>query len=513
MGLFARLLRPHAEADPWDDRYYTSLDDGGVARTGVAVTPETALKISAVWACNRLISQSLASIPLVTYRRLGDDGRERAKNNPVYGLLHTRPNASMTAFEFKRLLTTHAVMKGAGYARILPGPRGPVDRLVPIHPTRVTREWLDEDRVRFRVKSERAGQPDEVLTDEQVFRVDGMSWDGRNPMSVIEYARESFGLALATESHGSRLFSQGASLGVVLTHPGRLDGKQAKAVRDDWNVQHSGLHNAHQVTVLADGMTLTKEGLTNDEAQFIATREFQVADVARWFGVDLTLLQENSKATSWGTGIEQMLQAFVTFTLLPWATTWEQAAGRDLIIAPDMYFVEYLLNSLVRGDLLTRYQAYDIAIKGGWKNRNEVRRLENDNPVDGLDGYDRPLNVGDATRPAGVPDEGGSRNGNVHYDRLLNEAAERIVRKERLALERAAKRAGNDQAAWAEGVTEFYETHGAYVATSLAIPEATAALYVAANQLTLAERGPDALATWLPGRAETLVLIAREYGG
>lgn len=525
MGLFASLLAPRMVGlNPLDDRYYAT-GDGGTSLTGTYVSAETALRISAVWACVRLISQSLASIPLIVYRRMGSDGRERAGNNPLYGLLHGQPNAGMTAYEFKRLLTVHALMKGNGYARILPGPRGPVDRLVPIHPSRVTPEALDDETLRYRIKSGVAGRPDEILLADEVFHLTGLSWDGLVGVNVIEYARQSMGLALATEEHGARLFKQGTMLGGILTYPGILNPKSAKAIRQDWNVQHAGLDNAHSVAVFGDGITYTPVGMSNEDAQFIATREFQIADIARWFGVDLTLLQENSKATSWGSGIEQMLQAFVTFTLLPWATSWEQAVGRDLIIAQQTYFAEYLLNSLVRGDLKTRYEAYDIAIKGGWKSRNEVRRLENDNPVEGLDGYDRPLNMADATTSPPAPSsarggEDGSAargGGNAapaggHYRLLLHEAAERIVRKEQAALTRAAKRCGEDQAQWAEAVTEFYEDHGGFVAGSLVIPEASAALYVAAQQLTLMERGPDALVNWLPGRAEALVQLAAEYG-
>jgi HK97 family phage portal protein len=506
MDFLTSLIRPKAATI---EQVIAQAGYSSLSLAGVPVTSETALRISAVWACVRLISQSLASIPLIVYRRRSDGGRERAENHPVYELLHGQPNNGMTSYEFKRLLTTHALLLGNGYARIAPGPRGPVDKLIPIHPSRVTVEQIGEDQVRYRVENGN-GQPAMTLLDDEMFHLRGLSWDGLTGVSVIEYGRQSMGLALATESHGARLFSQGATLGGVLTYPGKLSSQAAKNIRADWAAQHSGLDNAHNVAVFGDGITYTQVGMSNEDAQFLATREFQVADIARWFGVDLTLIQENSKSTSWGTGIEQLIQAFITFTLLPWAKLWEEAINRDMIVATRQYYAEYLLASLVRGDLKTRMEAYQIMINAGIKSRNEVRQLENDNPVPGLDGYDKPLNMGDATSPpAPSPDQ--ERGTDAHYRRLVREAAERVVRKEMKALGAAAKRA-NGTEEWAQAVNEFYATHAAYVAESLAIPEATAELYATQQQLTLLEMGPGAVTDWLPGRAEHLAGLGLEAG-
>lgn len=514
MGFFARLLTPGAPVAPANvapagPRALTFTDvvqlagGGGMSLAGAPVTADTALHISAVWACVRLISQSLASIPLVIYRRRPDGGRERAEQHPLYRLLHDQPNNAMTAYEFRRLLTTHALLTGNGYARMLPGPRGPVDRLIPIHPSRVHVEQIDDDRLRYVVRGA-AGERDQVLLDDEMFHLRGLSWDGLTGVSVIEYGRQSMGLALATESHGARLFGQGASLGGVLSYPGKLNPAAARAIRTDWQAQHSGLDNAHQIAVLADGMTYTPIGMNSDDAEFLATRQFQVSDIARWFGVDLTLIQENSGSTAWGTGIEQLIQAFITFTLLPWAKLWEEAVARDMIIATDTYYAEHLLQSLVRGDLKTRMEAYQLAINAGIKSRNEIRQLENDNPVPGLDGYDRPLNMGDVTAPRGQ-----SAAQDAHYRRLLRETAERVVRREVAALGRVVRRTEDaDADAWARAVDEFYTAHAGYVAEALAIPAATAEMYATTNQLTLLERGPGAVADWLPGRAEELARLA-----
>lgn len=499
MDLLTSLIRPRA-ASSIEEMILSSVPTLSLA--GTRVTSETALRISAVWACTRLIANSLASIPVITYRRRADGGKERAEDHPLYDVLHRQSNHTLSAFELKRLLTMRALLQGNGYARILPGPRGPVDRLVPLL-GQVEVEQVDEDRVRYRVYQ--PGRAERVLNDDEVFHLRGLSWDGLTGVSVIEYARESMGLALATESHGARQFSQGASLSGILSHPGKLTNKAAQGIRADWEAQHNGLHNAHSVAVFAEGIQFTPTSMSNQDAQFLATREFQVADIARWFGVDLTLIQENTKATSWGSGIEQLLQAFVAFTLLPWARLWEEAIARDLILAPQVYFAEYQLNSLVRGDLKTRMESYEIAIRSGIKSRNEIRKLENDNPVPGLDGYDKPLNIGDATSPTSTAPASRS----AHYRRLVEETAVRVVRKEVSALGRAAKRAESAEE-WAVAVEEFYGDHGRYVAEALAIPASRAELYATAQQLTLLERGPAAVADWLPGRAEALIKLVLE---
>ncbi len=488
---------------------------GGLSLAGMPVTADTALRISAVWACVRLISQSLASIPLVVYRRRGDGGRERAEQHPLYALLHGQPNRLMSSFEFKRLLTTHALMHGNGYAQMLPGPRGPVDRLIPIHPSRVTVEQTGPDECRYIVDAGGAKKPT-VLLDDEVFHLRGLSVDGISGMSVIEYGRQSMGLALATEQHGASLFSQGASLGGVLSHPGRLSAAAAKALRADWYAQHAGPDNAHAIAVIADGATFTPIGMSNEDAEFLATREFQVADIARWFGVDLTLIQENTKSTSWGTGIEQLIQAFITFTLLPWAKLWEEAISRDMILATQQYYAEYLLDALVRGDLKARMEAYGLAIDKGVMNRNEVRAKDNLNPVPGLDGYDKPLNIGDARdRNAGqaAPTGNGGAGGPAihHYRKLLRESAERVIRKEVAALGKAAKQCASSEQ-WAETVEEFYSKHGAFVAQTLALPAAKAELYATRQQLRLLQDGPKAVDDWLPGQAVELVQLAEGIG-
>jgi HK97 family phage portal protein len=496
MGLIQAASGRYRTTDINDERLWSSYVP--LSAAGVPVTTDSALRISTVWGCVRLISQSLASIPLIVYRNVGEDGRERARQHPLYGLLHEQPNAQHTAFEFKRLMTTYALLRGNGLAFIRPGARGMVDRLEPIHPDRYRPPQLVDGQLRYPILGPN-GQPEYFLQDE-IFHLCGLSYDGYWGVSVVEYARETMGLSMATESYAARYFSQNATPAGVLVHPGRVDRAGREKIRAEWEADMAGLGNAHRTAVVAENIEYKPVGLSAQDSQFLETRQFQVADVARWFGVDLTLLQENTKATSWGTGIEAMLLAFKTFTLLPWAKLWEGAISRDLILAPQAYFAEFLFDALVRPDLLTRYQAYDVAVKGGWKSRNEIRRLENDNPVAGLDGYDRPLNMGEARSTTG------SQNGNAHYGRVLQEAAERVLRKELAALGKAAARLGNDRDAWTTAVREFYGGHGHYVQQTLCVNDDAADAWVGDQLADVLALGPGVAQAphWAADRARRL---------
>jgi HK97 family phage portal protein len=492
MALLAKMAGVQA-GDPNDERYWTGYAPLSLA--GVSVTAESAMKISACWACVRLISHSLASIPLITYRRRTDGGRDRALGNPLYELLHTRPNPRMTAFEFKRLLTVHALLRGNGYAYIRSGPRGFVDALEPIHPDLVHKPETAADGTLIWPITQADGQV-KRFPDDQIFHLTGLSFDGVTGVSVIDYARESMGLALATESYGERFFSQNATPSVALRHPGKPNAEARRRIRDEWEADTSGLRNAHRAVVLAEGMDVSAVGVTSEDAQFLQTREFQVQDLARWFGVPLHMIQQTTGSTSWGTGLEQMSQGFVTYTLLPWATLWEQAISRDLILAEGVYYAEYLFDALVRADQATRKDYYATGIEWGWLSLNDVRRMENMNPVEGGDSHTSSLqqNRSPAPQPP-LPELDTDAPATSHYRALLAEAAGRVVRKEIAALTRAGRRAGDDAGEWTRAVDEFYADHAAFVAQSLRLPLEIAESHVAQQRETAYLGLPALLAT------------------
>jgi HK97 family phage portal protein len=296
VSILASLFAPPVKASaprPDDSFWYRAA--GPESSTGVRVSADTAMRASAVWGCVRLISETIASLPLSIYSRTADGGRREATGHPIYTLLHYRPNRLQTSTEFLQMLTAHALLRGNGYGRIVPGPRGPVDEIVPLHPDWVTPEELVGGGVRYRVS--RPGVPTEVLNDEDVLHLRGIASAGVVGLSVIEHARETVGLALATEGYGARLFSQNARPGGVLTHPSKLNQETADRIRASWQQAHAGLGNAHAVAVLEEGMKFEPVGMTNEDSQFIATREFQAEEIARWFGVPPHMIGLTSKST------------------------------------------------------------------------------------------------------------------------------------------------------------------------------------------------------------------------
>lgn len=429
---------------------------------GVAVGPETALKLSTVWACVGLLSDTIAALPLVIYESTAD-GKRRATNHPLYAVLHDQPNEKQTAFEFWQMMMTHALLRGNGYAQIVPGPRGFADQLVPIHPDFVTVEKLRNGRLRYHVGG--GEQQPLTLLPEEMFHLRGMTLTGDVGVSVIGYARDSMGLSLAAERYGGRLFRNDARPGGVLRTDKKLTPDAAKRLKIAWESAHLG-GNQHRVAVLEEGLEWQAVGIPPDEAQFLQTREFQAEDICRWFRVPPHMVGLTSKATSWGSGIEQMSIGFVTYTLMSWLSRISQAIRRDLILAKDRYFAEHVVEGLLRGNITDRYAAYATGVQWGWLSPNEIRRLENMNDREGGDEYLRPMNMttgNEATTPEATS----------HYLLLAQESAGRLVRKERAAVTRAIEKGGD----WADVVTDFYNSHQELVGQTMRVSPLVAGAY------------------------------------
>lgn len=490
-----------APNDPLDDYWYEPRVSTSVA--GVPVDAETALKISTVWACVGLLADTIASLPLIIYRYMGEDGRERARNNPLYTVLHDQPNQWQTAAEFREMLTGHALLRGNGYAQIKPGPRGPADQLEPLHPDRVTPERLRNGRLRYQVRQDDGST--KPFNQEDIFHLRGPS-DGLAGKSVIKYARDSFGLTLAAERYGSRFFRNDSRPGGVLHTDGKLSRDAAARIKESWEHAHSSV-NQNRVAVLEEGLKWQQVGISPEEAQFLGSREFQAEDVCRWFRVPPHMVGLTGKATSWGSGIEQMSIGFVTYTLLPWLTRWKQAIARDLIIARDIYFADFVVEGLLRGDITSRYDAYATGRQWGWLSANDVRKLENMNPIPGGDAYLSPLNMSDSNQANS--DQSLPRSiqvGDQHYRLLAEEAAGRVVRKEIAAMTRATQ--GDD---FANKVQQFYQGHVSLVAQTMRISEDKALAYCIHGRDMLLEHGAQAMENWEPERVIALAEMAMSH--
>ena len=394
-GMLSRLFQPALRAESNDapvnpDIVKTMWAEAQVA-SGVHVTPESSLRATAVFACVRVLGETLASLPLITYRRL-PRGKERAPDFYLYPILHDVPNPEMTSFTFRETLTAHVALWGNSYAEMQLDGAGRVVALWPLLPNQTLPTRLPDGTLIYKTYVPNVGY--KGLAADRVLHVRGFGLSGNMGLSPIAQARNAVGLALATEEFGSRVFGNGSMPGVVLKYPSNLSDEQYEAVQSSWQAAHGGLTNAHRVAILEGGIEAEKIGIPNDDAQFLETRKFQVREIARLFRVPPHLISDLEQATF--SNIEQQSLEFVIYTMLPWFTRWEQEISRSVLLDQEraMYFSEFLIDSLLRGDTATRYAAYTSAISSGWMNRNEAREKENMNPGDpALDRYLELLNM------------------------------------------------------------------------------------------------------------------------
>lgn len=393
----SRLVSADADRAPDADFWYGSV--GAMTAAGVRVTPESAMRSSTVLACVRLISQTLGSVPAIVYERKSR-GKERAIEHPLYRLLKQRPNERQTAMEFYEQMTAKCTLRGNAYALPLRAGNGELLELWPMANDRMQVDELPGQggrpgALRY-LYTDSAGAQWKYNEDE-IFHLRGMGTDSRMGLSVIGHGALTIGISQAAEQYAARFFANDATPGGVLLHPNHFkDPAARKEFAQQWREAQSGA-NRGRTAVLEDGLKYEALGMTNTDAQFLEGRRYQVADIARLFGVPLQLLNEMEKATSWGSGVEQIMLAFVMYTIRPWAIRWEQALQRDFLaddaLPEDPYMVEFLLDALLRGDMKSRYEAYSKGITDGHLTRNEARELENRNPLPGLDEPLTPMNM------------------------------------------------------------------------------------------------------------------------
>lgn len=376
------------------------------SRAGVAVNEETAMRISAVYACVRVIAETVASLPLPLYKRL-PRGKEKAIYHPLYTVLHDLPNSDMTSFSFRETMMTHLLLWGNAYAQIIK--RGnQITELWPLHPAyvRVERESVTNKLV-YRYTG---GTQEIVYSSEQILHISGLSFDGIKGLSPISMARETIGLAQATEEFGSRFFSNGARPGGILQHPGIV--KDPERLRKSWEEVYKGVQNSHKIAVLEEGMTYKEIGIPPNDAQFLETRKFQLNEICRIFRVPPHLIGDLERATF--SNIEHQSIDFVVHTIRPWLVRWEQAIQKALIPEEEraIYFAKFTVDGLLRGDFKTRMDGYAVGRQNGWYSANDIREFEDLNPIPEEMGGDLYLVNGNMmTATAALKNNGGEDNG------------------------------------------------------------------------------------------------------
>lgn len=378
-----------------------ALQAGGETSAGVPVTLEGALSLPVVWTCVSLLARTVASLPLVLYRRTAD-GRNRATDHPLYGVLHDLPNPEMTAFDMHAALMAHLALHGNAYCEIVRDGDGAVRELWPLPPTRVAWRRIAPGRLLYEVEVDGRIVP---LRGENVLHLRSLTPDGRRGYSFLSLARDEVGLGLAARTYGAKFFAQDGRPGGVLRHPANLSEDTVARLRASWEAAHSGLANAHRVAILEEGMEWQTLGLPPEDMQFLQTRAATRAEIASWFAIPPHMVGDTQKTTSWGTGIESQSQGFLTYTLMPWLVAWAQEVNRSLLTEADRrdLYAEHQTAALLRGDLQTRYQAYAQGRQWGWLSVNDIRAYENLNAVADGDVYLSPLNMGNSALMADWP--------------------------------------------------------------------------------------------------------------
>ena len=370
-----------------------------LALAGVAVTPETALMVQAVGAAVSILAESAAQLPLILYREMAGGVRRRAKDHPLWGVLHDKPNTFQDAFQFRETLTLHLTLWGNAYAfinRVDGGRR--VAELLPIHPDRVRPEQDENYRVTYRVVL--PGGEEVTIPADRMLHIRDRSVDGFRGISRLKTGRDSIGLALAAERWGAQLFGNGARPSGVLSTEMRINEEHVKRIQESWKAAHGG-ENALGTAVLDGGWKWTPLVMNNKDAQFIETRKFQLDEVARLYRIPPHMLANLERATF--ANIEHQALEFVKYALMPWLRRWEMAINTQVIGGGDVY-AEFLVDALLRADTKTRFEAYALAIQNKIMNPNEVRERENLEPYEGGDDFTGAANIfGDRRNEPAAP--------------------------------------------------------------------------------------------------------------
>ena len=392
MGLINKLFksRDHPKIDNRTVGSSYSFYMGG-SSAGKNVNERSAMQMTAVYSCVRILAEAVAGLPLHLYRYKEDGGKERAIDNNLYHLLHDEPNKEMSSFIFRETLMTHLLLWGNAYAQIIRNGKGEVIALYPLMPNKmqVDRDENGELYYIYTRSSDEAKTMEGVtvyLTPRDVLHIPGLGFDGLVGYSPIAMAKNAIGLAIATEEYGAKFFANGAAPSGVLEHPGTI--KDPSRLRENWNSTFGGSANSGKVAVLEEGMKYTPISISPEQAQFLETRKFQIDEIARIFRVPPHMVGDLEKSSF--SNIEQQSLEFVKYTLDPWVIRWEQSLSRSLLSEDEKrkYFFKFNLEGLLRGDYESRMSGYATARQNGWMSANDIRELENLDKIPAEDGGD-----------------------------------------------------------------------------------------------------------------------------
>ncbi|MBF0185458.1 MAG: phage portal protein [Magnetococcales bacterium] len=501
--------------------------------SGVPVTAESSMQLSAVFACVRILAETMASMPLVLKKRRPDRGFDLVTDHWVYQVLSRRPNDWQTPFEFREMLMGHLVLRGNAYAFLDTDFRGNVVAMIPLHPDRVRLEVIESGGYRYRVSMPNGEQV--IVHRDQIWHLRGLSSDGYRGLSPIEMAADSIGSALATQRYGGRFWqNDGKPTGGWIEFPGTIPEGQREKHREEIQ-RHIAGSNRHKIMMLDRGLKYHEVGVSNKDAQFLEVRQFQTIDIARIFRVPPHMLADLSKATF--SNIEQQSIDFLIHTMTPWMERWESSIECRFLMddAPGVE-ADFDFSNLLRGDAASRMAFNQSAIFAGWKSVNEVRIDEGMNPIPG-DQFDvprQPMNMG----PAGIGQTEKDAQGssvkmkqakkkakdvvvseimpatsqhqdpapqNVSLENIARAVVARVARKELMSMRRA-----NDAGKSLDvAIASTYKGHARYVSESMAVSLEAAEQYCDRMQAFLSDGGWSAI-SWLEDHS---IRLLSEIGG
>ena len=373
----------------------------GPTTSGKVVNEFTAMQTTAVYSCVRILAEAVASLPLHVYR-YKENGKERVYNHHLYHILHNEPNTEMSSFVFRETLMSHLLIWGNAYAQIIRDGAGRVVALYPLLPNKMTVSRDKNGEIYYTYTTNSDENPNfkdygsVVLRKQDVLHIPGLGFDGLVGYSPIAMAKNAVGMTIATEEYGASFFANGANPGGVLEHPGVL--KDPKKVRDSWNEVYRGTTNAHKIAVLEEGMKYQQIGIPPEEAQFLETRKFQINEIARLYRIPPHMVGDLEKSSF--SNIEQQSLEFVKYTLDPWVIRWEQAMQRSLLLPKEKqeFFIRLNVDGLLRGDYQSRMNGYSVARQNGWLSSNDIREMEDMNPIPDEEGGNLYLINGNMTK-------------------------------------------------------------------------------------------------------------------
>ena len=362
----------------------------GRTTSGKPVNERTAMQTTAVYACVRILAEAVASLPLHVYEYQDDGGKKLVYDHPLYYLLHDEPNPEMTSFVFRETLMSHLLIWGNAYAQIIRDGAGRVLGLYPLLPDKMEVQRDDRGNIYYVYSRNSDENPtfkeygNIKLKAEDVLHIPGLGFDGLIGYSPIAMAKNAVGMTLACEEYGASFFANGANPGGVLEHPGVL--KDPSKVRESWNSVYRGVSNAHKIAVLEEGMKYQQIGIPPEEAQFLETRKFQINEIARLYRIPPHMVGDLDKSSF--SNIEQQSLEFVKYTLDPWVIRWEQSLQRSLLLPGEKgkYFIKLNVDGLLRGDYQSRMNGYAVGRQNGWFSANDIREMENMNPISDEEG-------------------------------------------------------------------------------------------------------------------------------